>query len=390
MNKILFLTISVFILSCKDEIKYVVKPKIKHLNSSEIFDKHKAYDVVFDLEEADADSLKTESRKLFLKGVEAYKNKKNHLAEAIDFFKKSILIYPEPKTYYELANALLDYNQGQGTLKQVDSAYDAAEYLGFQPKSMLYFKMACAENLKENSNKWPVVYKLKNAFEQGFVDTNLLYNDYKLKGLTRTDEFTIFMTELRAGKYKNNSNGLFNVFAAAFQSVPSFEINFENLTLSDYSMSISYDFACFIPEMQNTNFGRDVSHDYYYVAKVAETNNYTALIYKSISFWGEDMQPVITKLSTYDKQGNLLSSKILAAQFSAEKIKKGKFEKNTLYIEDYKRIWKHPIDKVAFDENEIVKYELLAKAEYTIDDSGKIIEKNVPANYNDSLMFARQ
>jgi len=389
MKKIFFILI-LAALGCNTETKYVVKPKLKHLAASDIYKKEKVYDVLFDYEEAQTDSLKTESRKLFLKGIESYKNKKNHLAEAIDYFKKSILIYPEAKTYYELANALIDYNQGKGTISQVDSAYAVAEHLGFQPKSILYFKMACVENLKEKEYKWAVIYKLRRAFEEGFTDTTRIYEDNKIKNIVNTNEFSIFMTELKAGKYKNNTNSLFSVFAKVFQPVSSFDIDLDNLELNDYKTSISYDFAVFIPEMQNTNFGRDVSHDYYYVAKVAETENYTALIYKSISFWGENMQPVITKISTYNKQGNLISSKIIAAQFSAEKVKKGKFENNTISIEDYKRIWKHPIDKVPFEENEVEKYELLAKAEYAIDDSGKIIEKNVPDNYNDSLMFAKK
>jgi hypothetical protein len=250
--------------------------------------------------------------------------------------------------------------------------------------------MACVENLKEKEYKWGVTHKLSRAFEEGFTDTARIYEDGKIKSIVNTREFSTFMNELKAGKYKNNTNGLFGVYSKAFQSISNFEIELDNLELDDYNTSISYDFAVFIPEMQNTSFGRDVSHDYYYVAKVAETENYIALIYKSLSFWGEDMQPVITKISTYNKQGNLISSKIIAAQFSAEKVKKGKFENNSIYVEDYKRIWKQPIDKVPFDQNEVVKYELLAKAEYTINDEGKIIEKNVPANYNDSSMFAKQ
>jgi hypothetical protein len=92
MNKLLFSALIIFIFGCKDEKSYVVKPKLKHLAKKDIYNKEKVYDVLFDYEEAPTDSLKTESRKLFLKGIEAYKNKKNHLAEAIDFFKKSILI----------------------------------------------------------------------------------------------------------------------------------------------------------------------------------------------------------------------------------------------------------------------------------------------------------
>jgi tetratricopeptide (TPR) repeat protein len=388
--KLFFLSVVLYFVSCSQtKINYVAKVKLHTLSGSDIFNKEKVYDVIFDAEELQVDSLKNQSRHLFLNGIDAYKNKK-HLPEAIDYFKRSLLVFPEAKTYYELGNALLDYNQGEGTLIMVDSAYQVAEYLDFQPKSMLYFKKACVDNLMKD-NDWSALNNLRQAFENGFKDTNLIKTDNRISDIISSIEYQDLIIELNAGKFKNNVGGLFGLFAQSFQSVQQpFEITLDNVELKGYSKSISYDFSRFIPEMQNTSFGRDVSNDYFFVAKVIETETYSALVYKSVSFVGEEMQPVIAKLMTYDKEGNIIASKIFAAQFSAEKIKTGKIENNILYLEDYKRIWKQPIDKVPFEENEVEKYESIAKAEFIIDNNGKIIEKSVPANYNDSSSIVKK
>ena len=72
--------------------------------------------------------------------------------------------------------------------------------------------------------------------------------------------------------------------------------------MKDYKESVSFDFVKFVPEMENSSFGRDVSHDYYYVANMGGNENYSAFIYTSESFYGEEMQPVHTVLATYDKR----------------------------------------------------------------------------------------
>ncbi|MBL7885015.1 MAG: hypothetical protein JNL69_13160 [Bacteroidia bacterium] len=392
MKQIVYFIISIIIVACSTErTEYVARVKPITLSANEICNKNKVADFIFDMEELKKDSLINQSRQVFLKGIDAYKNKKQ-LAEATELFKQSILIYPDAKTYYELGNALLDNHSNTSNIRHIDSVYEVAEHLGFKPLAQLYYKKACVKNIEEtkSNEKWSVIYNLQSALREGFTDTALFYSDKHLNSIVKNNSFIQMMIEYNAGKFKNNTGGLFGVFAKSFTPSGTFEVSANDVELKNYNTSISYDFVKFIPEMQNTSFGRDVSHDFYYVTKVAETPNYVALIYKSINFWGAEMQPVITKISTYNKEGSLISSKIFAAQFSAEKIKTGKFENNTIYIEDYKRIWKQAIDKVPFEENEVERLELIAKAVYAIDESGKIIEKSVPANYSDSSIYAKQ
>src|SRR6478609_2129556 len=87
------------------EKRYVIKAKLIRLQKETMYDKKLAYNAIFDAEESGSDSVKNESRKCFLKGIDLYKNKKD-IAAAIVQLKKSILLFPAAKTYYELGNAL--------------------------------------------------------------------------------------------------------------------------------------------------------------------------------------------------------------------------------------------------------------------------------------------
>jgi hypothetical protein len=373
------------------EKNYVARVKLQKLTEADMYNNQLVYDVIFDSEELPSDSVKNASHQLFLKGIDLYKNKKNPV-EAIEYFKRSIVSFPDAKAYYELGNALTDTKLGDIALKEALDAYDVASYLDFKPASILYFKKACAENLKTDKNKgWQVVSYLRAAFREGFSDTNLIKTDERIKSIVKTDEYKEMLTDLAANK-SISPETLFDTYIKSFQVAEQpFEIPMNKVAMSDYSkQSISYDFAKFIPEMQNSEFGRGVSHDYFFVAKIAETPAYTAIIYTSVGFYGGDMQPVDTKLVTYTPDGTIISSKLFACQFSAEKVKQGRIENNEITLEDYKRIWKYPIDKVSFENNTIDKYELIAKAVYVLDDSGKILERSVPANYTDSALMVKQ
>ncbi len=139
----LFILLTVIYSSCFSPQKdYVVKPKLIRLSPDEIFDERIVSDAIFDAEELATDTLKNKSMRLFLKGVDAYKNKKNP-SLAISLFKNSILEFPSPKAYFELGNALLDSDEGAILNKiyidQASKSFEIAEKLKFQPVSMVKY-----------------------------------------------------------------------------------------------------------------------------------------------------------------------------------------------------------------------------------------------------------
>jgi hypothetical protein len=382
--------------SC-DNKEYTLKVRLLHLQQSDIYDKDLVYDVIFDAEENNIDSLKTESRRVFLQGVDFYKNKKKP-AVAVDLFKKSILLFPDAKTYYELGSALMDSKESLEDYKEAIKAFDVADHLKFQPVSSIYYKKACANGLfynlynhlssPEEKDEFLMIAisNLRKAFENGFSDTLALKSDARIKPIVATKEYQKMVLAFQAN-HQTDGNSLFSIYSKSFfTNLNKLEIGLENVDMSDYKESISYDFAPFIPEMENTTFSRDVSHDYFYVAKLAETPTYTALVYSSISFYGEYMQPVHTTLAIYNPQGEIISKKLISCQCSAEKVKTAIIDNNKITITDYKRIWEKAIDAVPFEENKIKTYEQIVQAKFSIDENGKIISEEVPENYNDSTL----
>jgi tetratricopeptide (TPR) repeat protein len=377
--------------------EYVLKAKLQKLDESTMYDSDMAYDVIFDSEEQNIDSLRNKSRTLFLSGIDLFKNK-NNPAAAIPKFKAAILVFPDAKAYYELGNALMESKGGVAARDEAFRAFEVAGYLNFQPAASIMYKQAClsyqeylyaAEDDKLR-HLYNSVYYLKNAFMDGVADTTTVQRDPLINGIRYTSKYREMLTEIMAVQSKGDPNRLFGLYKGAFtRNASKFNVLPEDVAMESSREFISYDFAPFIPEMENTQFGRGVSNDYFYVGKVKETDKYVALLYASVSFVDEDMQPVYTTLAVYDHSGKLLSKKMVACQCSAEKIKRCSIDNGTIIVEDYKRQWEKPIYKVAFEDNKISGHELLAKAVYRIDDNGLIQADNVPAGYSDSTIFAQ-
>jgi tetratricopeptide (TPR) repeat protein len=400
MKLIPFVAISFLLLSafaCEAPKDYVLKAKLLQLTEKNLYDDDLVYNVIFDAEELNIDSLKDKSRGLFLKGIDLYKNKKDP-QQAIKYFKSSILIFPEAKTYYELGNALMESQQSYDS-KEALQAYKVAERLRFEPVSNVYYKKARAENVIYNNKMLegerdgynPAIGALREAFLNGFFDTTAVKNDPCLKSIIATVDYKQMILEVLIKNTKDSPNTLFKLFSRAFPPVnQTFDIPVAKVDMDDYRESISYDFAPFISEMENTEFGRMVSHDYYYVAKVAETPQYTAIVYSSVNFNEQEMHPVYTTLVTYNPKGEVISKKLIGCQCSAEKVKRSSVSENKILIQDYLRIWEKPIDQVSFGENKVKEYKLVTQAEFQIENSGNIIDKVVPKEFKDSTMAILQ
>ncbi len=387
--------------SCsRSKPEQVLKVKLLKLKESDIYDKDLVYDVLFDAEDLDIDSLKNKSRALFLKGIDLYKNKNNPRA-AITKFKQSILVLPDAKTYYELGNALFDSKTGEKSLEECLDAYRVAESLNFQPLAQLYYKEArakyqtykyqIAKQTKDDYvSVWPALNSLEEAFIGGLFDTVMVKNDPWLRGITEEEDYKGLLLKMLAKNMGDNPGGLFEMYTHAFSTDASqIQILPEQVEMSSYRQPISYDFVSFVPEMQNTSFGRDVSNDYYYVGKVKETPIYTAVLYSSIAFTYDEMQPVYTHLVVYNKQGEIISRKMVACQCSANKIKCCRIDGGQVTVEEFKRNWEKPITAVEFENNKVKDYELLAKAVFSINDVGEIVAEDIPNGYNDSTIFAK-
>lgn len=380
--------------ACNNEkTEYVLKVKIRKLAEKEIYDKELVYDAIFDAEELNKDSLRRKSSELFLKGMDLFKNKKKP-SEGIRFLRSSILEFPDAKTYYELGNALSTF-KNKVDLTEAMAAYEIAEHLNFQPLSYVYLREATVSKMLadfETEEKSyfheRALHYLARAFETGFNDTALIQSNPSLKPLTDEPYFKKIVLKTNQEE-QSGPNGLFRLFLASFPgNADQFSIQKDEVAMETNKSSINYEFASFIPEMESSGYGRDVTHDFFYVSKIKGNGNYNAILYSSISFTGQDMQPVYTTLATYDNSGKVISRKLVSCQCSAEKVKSFSYQNGSFELIDYKREWEKPITEVSFEENKVKRYQELQKASFRIDDNGRIINELVPSSYRDSSIMA--
>lgn len=382
--------------ACSTKVdQYVLKVKLRSLTEAELYNTDAVNDVLFDAEELNKDSLRSRSREFFLKGIDLVKNQKNP-QEGAEMIKSSILLYPDAKSYYELGIALSESGSME-SLKESLKAYDLAMSLGYKPVSTLYVRKAAVSNAliqfhpeQKEMYRNDVLYYLKEAFAAGFYDTLSIQNDIRLKGIADAPEYKRIVMNAGAMKQMNAPEGALKFFVESFPGpVSNFEISAENVGNTKDLESLSYEFARYIPEMENASFGRDVSRDFFYVTRLKTNGNYNAVIYSSVSFAGQEMQPVYTTLATFDKKGNTISRKLIACQCSAEKIRTAYYDNGKLVLTDLRRSWKHPVTEVSFENNAVINVVKLSEASYVIDDNGRITNEDVPSDFNDKDVASR-
>ncbi|MFY8021577.1 MAG: hypothetical protein ACOVP1_10275 [Bacteroidia bacterium] len=386
--------------SCgKPNKEFVLKVKINQLKADQIFDSDLVMDMVFDANEFSQDSIQRHARELFLRGLDEIKNKKNPL-KAIQLFKESLTYFPEAKTYFELGNALLLFKNNQDLLEQAQICFFIADELMFKPQYMNHLKKAkvaamlihLEKEVPINDYSWyEVKNELKQSYKTGYIDTISLKKDPAFADFLRTFAYQQLIIELQTENQETNQLSKFDVFKNSFTHFnPELQIGVKEVGMDHFRQSISYDFAEFIPEMENVSFGREVSNDFYYVAKVAETEDYVALVYCTSSFSGEGYQPVETILAVYNQQGKQLSRKLISCRCSAERVKTCSFKNGEFEMEEHRLIWDKPLNEISIDENKIKSTDLIGKAVFKLQNNGSISGENTPSIFNDSSRIAKK
>lgn len=392
MKKLSFLLIMALgFTACKEKINYVLKVDLKQLSEEDIYTLKKVEEVIFDATERNSDSLMNQSRREFLKGADLLKNK-NKPAMAVLHLKKSILTFPQAKSYYELGDALYQTG-GTANLEEAVKAYEIAENLGFEPAYRLYFHKAkvyaAIKAIDPEESEYPILENLRLAFSNGYSDTAELRSLSPFRTVMHSDRYQ-YLVENYLGTRPGGTDKIFDVFRAQFGPAKAeFAIDTGEVGMRENNTNISFDFRKYIPEMQNTSFGREVSHEFFYVASVSDNPNYVALIYSSVDYWSMELAPVYTTLVTFDLNGNRISSLVFACSCTPSKMKTGKIKGNEIYLENFERTWLYPIDNVPFDENASVSIVSTGKARYRIEADGKIVAVDVPDNFGDTLKYAK-
>lgn len=308
------------------------------------------------------------SKKLFLNAVDLFKNK--HAAEkSISFFVRSLSTYPSASAYYELGDAYLETGSAGLALK----SFQMAEKLDYSPFGNVLFKEACsyAELRDEHAEDY-----LKYAIENGFVDRDKILNSKSLaKYQQGYNWFERVYNETMAGNGDADAV-LWQGYSKQFLPA-AFPVTIDSGTFKSLHQpaTISFDYDKYITEMRDNKFSRDVGNEFYYFAKVADNETFKTVIYAEVPYehFGG---PAYYYMASFNNKGRLIDKKVIAgAKRFADLYKVFSMPTATEFkIDEYKNTYQNNTDKVGFENNPVLKRDLVKTTNYIIDTAGKFTE----------------
>lgn len=323
------------------------------------------------------------AKKKFLEGIDLFKNKKE-IAQSITAFKASLFISPSEKTYFELGSALVENKDYEEALK----ALQVAEQMDYSPLSNILFKKAviyasfpnnavCADGYTK-VNDSIVLHLMEVALQTGYSKPSDFLREKAFDSIKYNNEWlfkNVYNTAMSGNKdpeklaWDNYKNEFQDVdLPLSINTVWIYQKNFDN--------AIGYDYEKFVPEMRTGKFSREVENEYFYVGKVKDDSAYTALLYAGKNMWltdGRGYAPVYLYLVTYSSIGKIIDKMQVAGQKTfTDNFKNLVLKPNlTLEIKDFKNIYERDPSKDGYENNKVVKSELLTTSYYRINAKGK-------------------
>lgn len=375
----LFSALILILSSCKENIIKKIKVKPDPLTESEIYKLDQIKNYLFSIYELDNDSIKKLSDSHLLAAMDDLYNKKKYYP-AREKLIESILIYPNSKNYLELARVEMErFNvlNENNLLNEARQALEISDYLSSNnliESELLKIKIINLD--KEESYDYKarqIKYHLFNLFKMGYSDTLSLTNNSAINQYVTHDEFSYLFSQSKIVSNQNfyNLSGTFNTFVLGFpvKETP-IEITAKDLGKLNELNEISYEFAKYIPEMENTDFGRDVSHFFYAYAVFKSSENFISVIYASQNFM-EEWNPNNFLIANFDLNGKRISELNVAGIISPQRIKTCSIENGKIKVEEMDVKWKEKIGDQEIEKNEIQDYTIVSTSNYQISESGK-------------------
>lgn len=248
------------------------------------------------------EAQKAESRRLFMNGLDLLVNKNNPEA-SIEFFKEAASYYPDEKSYSFLFKAYLATNR----LNMADSVnrvnFEFMEYCDVLFNDALVY--AAKKDTVDCLNA------LNEAVRTGFSSGEKVTKEPLFDFIRDHREYQGLVVNF-FGNDALMRKRLFAVYLKSFDdlSLP-FELPADSVATFNYDKFINYDFAAFVPGMEDQRFSRMVSKEYMAVGKFKISNGY-AIVYKTIEVMGDTLNPVTTSIMTYDSLGTVVSNSMIS------------------------------------------------------------------------------
>jgi len=331
---------------------------------------------------------KEAAKKKFLTAIDLYRNQKNKLPESITAFKASLLLSPDAKTYFELGNALLDSRQYDESLK----AFLMAEKLDYNPMANVMYKLAMAHaglafqssDVTRTREDSAALHYMQISLQMGYArPTDFLKDSIFNPGEGSNWELMEVYKNTMSGN-KDPQKMLWENFESGFAPVQlPLVINTVWIQQHPLDEAIGYDYEKYVPEMRDNKFSREVENEYYYFAKIKNDSASIALMYAGKNTWLEDAngnRPTYFFLATYSPTGKLIDKMLVAGQRSfTDPFKVLNLKENLNFeVKDYKNIFKNDPEKGGYENNYVVKSELLGSTNYRIAPGGRFEKINPP------------
>jgi hypothetical protein len=359
--RILFAAVAALLLAgCKQQKAPVT---FTFLNKDAVFSKDSVRNFLSRVPDEQADS----SKAVFLKGIGMIKNGNNATA-AIAAFKQSLCIYPTANAYYELGNAYLKTKKWRMALQ----SFEMAEAMNFTPLGNVLFGQASCYAEMDSTEK--MYSYLTYAVQNGFVDRSKVLNNphfatYKNDGMLLTN-----YNEAMSGN-GDPDEILWQGYTQDFKQASfPYKLDSGSYHKMGEPRIISYDYEKFVPEMRDNKFSRDVGSEYFYVAKVMQTELCSVVLYgcRSYEYIGS---PVYYVMASFDSKGKLVDKMIVSGAKTYDENSKDFIAQsaNRFQIQEFKNTYEKSTDENGFENNKIISRALVATYHYAIDANGKFV-----------------
>lgn len=285
---------------------------------------------------------KSESRKLFLHGLDLFANK-NDAKGSIEYFKQSICFYPDEKNYLYLFKAYIETSDTTNAIA-INKLLEDLNEIWKTEYYEIDFNNALISAVKKDTGN--CLEYLTTAMMDGFVFKERIVNEKLFAFMENYLPFQSFIASNYGSDEKLNKI-LFKSFVKYYPDLAlPYEMTYDSVANFNYDRYIDYNYATLIPGMNDGRFSRDVSNEYMYVGKIKLEGGY-AFIYKSFMAIADTLNPVKTYVVTYDTLGTMVENEMIGCLCSPTQTKAFVINPDlTITVKNYTTNWEFdPLDK---------------------------------------------
>lgn len=376
MNRLPFLLLAAALASCgrqsgtthTESTTTSVQHAARPLAEGDLYDKQAVFAFLRNSPQASQ-----EANDLFRQGVKVVQEKKEAgQAEAAGLFRKSLLIHPTAKAYYELGRIAFAGSQYEKALQ----AYRMSEALGYDPVGNLYIQMAQAYAGLEQEGK--AVAYVEYAIEAGYTNADKLLSSPELAAVRRNGYLFQAAYQEAMGGASDPETVRWQTFQRGFADLRlPLVLNAETERMLNKEEYISYEFEKFIPEMRGERFSRDVGKEFFYLARISRTPQYTALVYAVRNVVMGDNAPYSYVIACFDPKGKLIDRMTAGGrEDEAKPLRVATIKANLgIEVQEYHEEFEKDPEKEGYYDNKVISTELQRTRNYRIAADGHFSEE---------------